>query len=213
MPFGMRAKAVIRGALFLMVLASLVHVTSVGKVPAQTVSKPPTSGQPAATPPPLPVRHGTDGLPPPVVEMREAILAAVRSGSLDDLRVAIELNEIKPAFGPGGPSDPIAFVKQASADGEGREVLAALGNILEAGWVAVPLGRDLENNRVFVWPHFAETGVKGLSPGHQVELLRLVPVAQAKAMMEAGRYTFWRLAIGADGTWHGLERVGPADAK
>ncbi len=121
---------------------------------------------------------------------------------MEDLRTAIELNEIKPAFSDGPVPDPIALLKQLSTDGHGFEILAAMANILDAGYATVPLGRDLENNRVYVWPHFAETGVSNLSPTAEVELHRLVPAAEARRMQEAGKYTFWKLGIGADGVWH-----------
>jgi hypothetical protein len=105
-------------------------------------------------------------------------------------------------------ADPIAHWKKISGDGEGREVLAALAEILEAGYVVLPLGRDLENNRIYVWPYFAEVPLDKLTPGQEVELLRLVPPAAAAGMKAARKYTSWRIAVGADGTWHSL-RKGP----
>jgi hypothetical protein len=150
----------------------------------------------------LDITYGTAKLPAPVAEMREAILAAVRSGNIEELRHAFELNELKPELGPEPVGDPVAFWKKISGDGEGREVLAVLAEILDAGYVAVPLGRDLENNRIYVWPYFAEVPLQKLTPAQQVELLRLVPPAAAKEMVQTGKYTYWRLAIGADGTWH-----------
>ena len=140
------------------------------------------------------------------MDMREAILAAVRAGRIEELKTAIELNEMKPTFGDGPVPDPIAWLKQMSSDGEGREILAQLANILEAGFVALPLGRDPENTAVFIWPHFAETGVRNLTPEREVELLRLVPAAAAKAMRDKGAYDHWRIGIGADGVWHFLRR-------
>ena len=96
--------------------------------------------------------------------MREAILGAVRSGRIEELRHAWELNELKPDLGVASVSDPIAHWKQISGDGEGREILAALAEILEAGYVVLPLGPDLENNRLYVWPYFAEVPLDKLSP-------------------------------------------------
>ena len=156
----------------------------------------------------LEVRYGTDHLPGPVQDMREAILSAVRAGRIEELRHAWELNELKPDLGvplsPGG--DPIAHWKRISGDGEGREILAALGEILDAGYVVLPLGRDLENNKIYVWPYFAEVGLDKLTPSQEVELLRLVTAAALEDMRSAGKYTHWRLAIGADGTWHSFRR-------
>lgn len=162
--------------------------------------------QPA--PPSAPqVRYGTDRLPGPVQDMREAILSAVRSGRIEELRHAWELNELKPDLGADlGGGDTVAHWKQISGDGEGREILAVLGEILDAGCAVLPLGRDLENNRIYVWPYLAETDLAKLGPAQEVQLLRLVPPAAAKQMRATGRYTHWRLGIGADGTWHFFRR-------
>ena len=164
-----------------------------------------TKGQDPASPP-LKVHHGSERLPGPAEEMREAILNAVRSGRIEELRHAYELSELKPDLGIGPASDPVAHWKKISGDGEGREILAALGEILETGYVVLPLGPDLENNRIYVWPYFAEVALDKLTPGQEVELLRLVPPAAAKQMKEKGKYTYWRIAIGADGTWHSLRK-------
>lgn len=139
--------------------------------------------------------------------MRDAILSAVNDGRIEDLKIAIELNELKPSFGaePGG--DPIAHLKRLSADGEGHEILAILGELLDGEYAVIPGGRDIENNRIYVWPRLAELPLAELTPAQAVELLRLVPFAVAKEMKEKGRYAYWRLAIGADGTWHSFERV------
>lgn len=155
------------------------------------------------------VHYGVGDLPHAVQDMREAILSAVKSGRIEDLRHAWELNELKPDLGidlAGG--DPVAHWRHISGDGEGREILAVLAELLDAGYVILPLGRDLENNRVYVWPHFAEMPLDKLSAAQQVELLRLVSPAAAKEMTSTGKYTHWRLAIGADGTWHSF-RKGP----
>ena len=89
---------------------------------------------------------------------------------------------------------------------KGWEILAALAEMLEAGYVVLPLGRDLENNRLYMWPYFAEVPLDRLTPAQEVELLRLVPPAAAKDMKGKGKYTHWRLAIGADGTWHSFRK-------
>jgi hypothetical protein len=156
--------------------------------------------------PPLKIHYGSEGLPAPLEEMREAILSAVRVGRIEELRHAYELNELKPDLGGVPVSDPIAHWRKISGDGEGREVLAALAEILETGYVELPLGRDLENNRVYVWPYLAEVPLDKLSPGQEVELLRLVPPAAAKEMKKNRRYAHWRIAIGADGTWHSFRK-------
>jgi hypothetical protein len=55
-------------------------------------------------------------LPIPVSEMRDAILAAVHSGQIEDLKAAIDWNELKPDFGEAHGSDPVLHLKQLSND-------------------------------------------------------------------------------------------------
>jgi hypothetical protein len=141
-----------------------------------------------------------------VLDMREAILAAVQSGRIEDLRIAVELNELKPAVADPPVPDPIAYWRNISGDGEGREILAILGQLLDAGYVTLPIGKDVENNRVYVWPYFTELKINELTPAQEVELLRLVPAASFREMRKTGRYSHYRLGIGADGTWHFFTR-------
>jgi len=147
------------------------------------------------------IGHGVEALPRAVAEMRETILEAVRSGRIEDLRIAIELNELRPELGAAPGSDPIAHLKSLSADGEGRDILAVLGELLEGGYAVIPAGPDIENNRVYVWPYFAEVPLGTLNPVQEVELYRLVPANEVRAMRAAGKWSWWRLAIGAAGTW------------
>ncbi len=95
-------------------------------------------------------------LPGPVAEMREAILAAAHAGRIEELRVPLDWNELKPDVSETTVDDPIAYWKKLSGDGEGREILAVLANILEMPPAQLPLGKDLENNIVYVWPYLAE---------------------------------------------------------
>jgi hypothetical protein len=164
-----------------------------------------------APPPQTPQKHrihyGTDELPRPVQELREALLAAIEAGEIEELRHALDLSEHKPDAGaPDKATDPVAHWKSASGDGQGRELLAVLSLILESGYVAVPRGADIENNQLYVWPYFAEVPLGKLTPRQEVELMRLVPAAAAREMKEKGKYTHWRLAIGADGTWHAFRK-------
>ena len=188
-------------AIFLLVLLGLVHACGLGSASAQTAKQKSASTAAALKPAPV-VHYGTDDLPEPVREMREAILAAVRSGKMEDLRIAVELNEMKPIIAEKSVPDPIQHWRQVSADGEGREILAILGQLLDAGYMVLPIGKDLENNRVYVWPYFAEMKLDTLTPAQEVELMRLVPGAAFREMKQTGRYTHYKLGIGADGTWH-----------
>jgi hypothetical protein len=138
--------------------------------------------------------------------MREAIVSAAQTGRLEELRTALDWNELKPDVATVPVPDPIAYWRSISTDGEGRDILAALLNLFETTPAAIPAGRDLENNRIFVWPGFADRPLASLTPPELVELHRLVAAADAKSMLSTGRYTGWRLAIGADGVWHSFRR-------
>lgn len=146
-------------------------------------------------------------IPAPVEEMRQAILAAAHSGRIEELRVPLEWNELKPDVAATAVDDPIAYWKITSGDGEGREILAVLANILQMRPAELPLGKDLENNIVYVWPYLAEAKLDGLTPPEEVDLLRLVSPDVAKAMREKKKWTWWRLMIGADGTWHSFKKL------
>jgi hypothetical protein len=192
-------------ATFLLVPFWLVHcLGQTSPVAAQAQTRSAVGGKKQLLPPE--VHYGLDDLPTPVQETREAILSAVKSGNVEDLRQAFELNELKPDLGREAGGDPVAYWKQISGDGQGREILAILGEVLEAGYVILPLGRDLENNRIYVWPYFAEFPLDKLTPSQEVELLRLVSPAAMKAMKASGRYAHWRISIGADGVWHSFHK-------
>jgi hypothetical protein len=144
--------------------------------------------------------HGA--LPQSVADMREMILAAIVAGDVSELSDAIEWNEIAPDFGNEAGADPIAHWKKISRDGEGREVLAIAADLLALAPARLAIGKDPENTLVYVWPYLAELPLDQLKPSEEVDLYRLVPVETAKAMRAAKKWTWWRIAIGADGTWH-----------
>jgi len=144
--------------------------------------------------------HGA--LPQNVADMREQILAAVLAGDVAELKDAIAWNEIKPDFGEKANADPIAHWKSISADGQGREVLAILANLLALAPARLAIGKDPENTLVYVWPYLAELPLESLTPAEEVDLYRLMPPAGANTMRAGKKWTWWRIAIGADGTWH-----------
>jgi hypothetical protein len=184
-------------------LMALAVVYCVGWLSGSAAQRSPTAKAAAAPR----IYYGTAELPGPVQEMREAILSAVSSGRIEDLRQAYDLNELKPDLAADPVADPVAFWREISADGRGLEVLAALGQILDAGYVMLPTGRDLENNRIYVWPYFAEVPLAALTPAQEVELMRLLGAATAGELKQKGRYSSWRIAIGADGVWHSFRKI------
>ena len=120
-------------------------------------------------------------LPADVRDMVDAILAATHSGNIADLAGPIEWNEMRPVF----DDEPGAGATAESV-----------------GPAQLPLGRDFENNTVYVWPYLAELPLDKLTPAQEVDLYRLVPADRIDDMKKAGKWTWYRLVIGADGTWH-----------
>jgi len=188
--------AVVRSNLptMLVVIATALNVHCLGPSPGWSGTAKPPAAKPAEAEP-------ASELPANVAEMREMILSAVRSGRIEELRLAIEWNEMPPVFGDEAGSDPIAFWKKTSAGGEGREVLAVLADILSMAPARLPIWQDAENNAVYVWPYVAERPLDKLKPGEEVDVLRLMTGPELADMRKAGKWTWWRLSIGADGTW------------
>jgi hypothetical protein len=135
-------------------------------------------------------------LPPPVARTRERILAAARSGELQQL--ADLMNETTPIFSFTDDKDPVAFWKAVYPDSDGVEALSILIMILETGFVQVDAGTPHE---MYVWPYFVRMSLPALTPAQKVELFRIVTGADYKDMLAFGVYAFYRLGIGPDGTW------------
>jgi hypothetical protein len=135
-------------------------------------------------------------LPAPVARTRERLLAAARSGDLQQL--AGLMTDTLPVFSFTEDKDPIAFWKANYPDSDGVEVLSILTLILESGFVRVDEGTSQE---MYVWPYFVRMSLGALTPGQKVELFRLVTGADYKDMMKLGVYVFYRLGISPDGTW------------
>lgn len=152
-------------------------------------------------------------LPPHVEEMREAIAAAARTGDLEELRSVLEMGTDPPDLGIGGANDPIAALKANSADGQGRDILAAIVQCLSLPPAALPLGNDIENNLIYIWPYLAARPLDKLSPPEEVDLYRLMTPAKGKEMRDQKKWLWWRLVIGADGSWLTFKQDEPAATK
>ena len=181
-------------------LAALSAVGAAQKTRQDAAASQPGSGK-AGSPLPLAITIIQDQgrLPGKVVAMREAILAAARSGDIEALRTPLEWNELPPEISASPAGDPIAHWKGLSTDGRGRQILAVLVSILESAPIAVGAGTPSER---YIWPGFAEMDLGALTPAQEVQLYRLVTPAEAQAMREKKKWTWYRLSIGADGTWH-----------
>jgi hypothetical protein len=138
-------------------------------------------------------------LPPQVQRMRQAILQAAVTGDIEQLRIPIEMNEIPPVFGKPHNSSPIAHLKSVSADGNGRDMLAILFNILTAGYAITNPGTKDE---MIVWPYHAVIPLNALTPSQEAEIYRFVAPARLKEMIARGKYSFYSVGIAPDGVWH-----------
>ena len=94
--------------------------------------------------------------------------------------------------------DPIAFLKSLSGDPEGREILAILSEVLDAGYVHVDIGTPQE---AYIWPYFARYPIDTLTPPQMVELFRILTSSDYDEMKSFGAYMFYRVGIAPNGTW------------
>jgi hypothetical protein len=189
-----------------LLVLTLVTVVHGGGMASKVVAQA-RPGKVQETPrPPIPTRPPTPDLPPQVAAMRDLIEAAVRSGHIEDLEAALGAEGGKPQIAAEPNDDPIAHWKSVSADGQGREILALLARLLALPPARLEIGRDAENAAVYVWPYLAEARLDALTPVQEVDLYRLMPVAEANAMRARGKWTWYRLVIGADGAWHAFRK-------
>jgi hypothetical protein len=133
--------------------------------------------------------YDLDALPDPVKRMLERIATAAQSGEIDNMLPVFESNELKPMVAAAAVGDPIALWKKESADGSGRDILAAMLNVLSSGYARVGQGPD----EMYVWPYFA---------AQEVELYRIVPRERVADMKKSGKYDYYRLGIAPNGVWH-----------
>jgi hypothetical protein len=138
-------------------------------------------------------------LPPPVRAVRERLIGAARSGDLAQLSALVAESTVEVKIDNDPVDDPAAFWRSQYPDSEGRELLAILLDLLDTGFVQVDIGTA---NEMFVWPYAAHVPLASLGPRELVEILRLVTSYDLQQMREAGSWTFFRIGIAPDGTWH-----------
>jgi hypothetical protein len=154
--------------------------------------------KPLASESPPPVEYDLEKLPAPVRRLREQIIAAALTGDIEKLRPIFEANGEPPVLSFGDIDDPIDYLKSISGDPEGREILAILIEVLEAGFVHVEIGTP---DDTYVWPYFARFPPDGLSGPQMVELFKLLTAGDYEDMKIYGTYLFYRVGIGPDGVW------------
>lgn len=164
--------------------------------PAPDAEKPPETSKPSGSGQPQ-VLYDPQALPAPVKQTLQEIFETAQSGDIEAMRPVLESNELKPMVASAHIDDPVAFWKKNSADGEGRDVLAALLNILSTGFIKTGQGNDA----IYVWPYLAEMDLTKLTPAQEVELYRIVPAQQALTMKKSGKYGYYRLGVSPTGVW------------
>ena len=144
------------------------------------------------------VLYDATATPKLVQRILRMIVLAAETGELEEMRAVLESNELKPMVAAKHIDDPIAYWKAQSVEGTGRDILATILDMLSSGFVLKGKG----DTGMYVWPYFAEIDLTTLTPKEQVELYRLVPPKQAKAMLASGEYTGYRLGVAPNGIWH-----------
>ena len=158
-----------------------------------------TPGDAANTPPPA-ILHDLSALPAPVRRMHDALMQAAVSGDIEAMRLPIEMNEVSPIIGlDGGSADPLDALRAMSGDADGIEILAIMSELLEMGFVRVGEGTPQD---MYVWPYFAHYPFSALTKPQRVTLFRLITAGDYEDMDAIGHYSFFRLGIAPDGTWH-----------
>jgi hypothetical protein len=169
---------------------------------AAAPDQPPAAAPPAGAgnpPKPVPtVEYDVSNLPDAVKQLREKIIAAAASGDPEKLRPIIVGNGEPPQLSLNDYDDPITYLKSQSGDPDGREILAILIEVLQAGYVHIGAGTPDE---MYVWPYFAEYPVDKLTPPQLVELFRLIYAGDYEDMKNEGTYLFYRIGITPKGAW------------
>lgn len=146
---------------------------------------------------PLPQIYYDDGaLPNAVLNTRNALLLAARSGNLENLRPILEANQIKPIVSFGGEDDAISYWKSSSIDGTGRDILAEMIKIFSSGFVYINPGTS---DAMYIWPYHFVYPLDRLSAEQEVELYLLIPPQYREDMEAAGGYIGFRAGIDTNG--------------
>lgn len=163
--------------------------------PSGTLGTPP---QPTEAQVSLRISQDISLLPEAVRDRRAALIAAAKSGDPNQLRAIISTQPQPPIVSYGVTEDVVDHLITLSGDAEGREILAILLEVLEAGYAHEGAGSDQE---IFIWPYFARVSLTELTPVQFVDLFTLVTAGDFEDMRAFGAYNFFRLGISKDGTW------------
>ena len=156
-----------------------------------------TEGAEDGGPPPT-VEYDLGRLPAPVRRLHDQLREAALTGDIEKLRPIIEANQEPPLVSFGDAEDPVDHLKTLAGDPEGREILAILIEVLDAGYVHVDIGTPDE---MYVWPYFARYPIDSLTGPQMVELFKLLTAGDYEDMKVYGTYLFYRVGIAPNGVW------------
>jgi hypothetical protein len=134
-------------------------------------------------------------LPDAVQKKRAALLKGAATGDIGKLKSIFDKD--KPTVSFGEPEDPIKYLKEQSKDGEGRELLAILMNLLSAPYAAAD---DGNGGVYYQWPYLSlMDDLTKLTAEQQVDAMRILGYDGMKNEQELGNWLWWRLSIGEKG--------------
>jgi hypothetical protein len=150
---------------------------------------------------PLPeIQYDLTKLPEPVARMRQLLIDAAVSGDIETLRPLIGTGARAPLLSltEATDADPVAFLKSQAGDEAGREILAILEEVLNAGYVQLNAGKPEE---LYVWPYYFAMPLNKLTPRQTVELFKIITGGEYQEMEQFGTYIFYRVGITPAGEW------------
>lgn len=147
----------------------------------------------------LPALTDVEALPFAAKALRALIVEAAKTGDIEKLRPMLGSGLLGVQLA-GAPLevDPVDYLKSLSGDGEGREILAILLDLLDGGFV---LHEGGAGGPVYVWPYFVARDLNALTPEETVDLFRIATAGDLEEMMAAGGYNFYRIGITPEGRW------------
>lgn len=149
---------------------------------------------------PLPeVQYDLTKLPEPVQRMRQMLVDVAVSGDIEKMRALVGTGPRAPLLSLAEDTpDPVVFLKSQSGDEHGREILAIMEEVLNAGYVHLDAGTPQE---LYVWPYFFGMPLDKLNPRQNVELFKIITGGEYEEMSQIGSYVFYRLGITPTGEW------------
>ncbi len=146
------------------------------------------------------IYYSDDVLPAEVLKTRNDLLAAARTGEIENLRPILKRNNVQIVVSfETEITDAIEYWKNISTDGTGRSILADMVKVLSAGFVHMDAGTASD---LYIWPYHFLYPLKKLNPAQEIELYLLVPAEYRRDMEESGGYIGFRAGIGPRGTIH-----------